>query len=50
MFDKDGFEKRLKCEFVDIPYIYHYKDEDFYNFFDSLAETDEFDYFKIKCI
>lgn len=34
IMDKDQMETRIKCEFIDLPGIYHYLDPDFQSFFD----------------
>jgi hypothetical protein len=41
-------EERLKCEIIDLPCVYNYKDKDFESFFGALAETDWYDVFKQK--
>lgn len=38
-------EERLKCEIIDLPFVYHFKDDNFHEFFGALAETEWFDIF-----
>jgi hypothetical protein len=49
-FQRTGVERRIKCEFLDMPFIYHYKDENFGPLFSSLAVTQNFDFFKLVSI
>lgn len=32
--DKDQMETRIRCDFIDLPGVYHYLDNDFQSFFD----------------
>lgn len=49
--DKDSkVESRTKCEFVDIPGVYHYLDKDFEGFYSALAGTEWYDVFTKKPI
>eukprot|EP00347_Sterkiella_histriomuscorum_P018629 403344788 len=50
VMDKDQMETRIKCEFIDLPGIYHYLDSDFQSFFDQLAITNNLDFFNSKAI
>jgi hypothetical protein len=34
IMDKNVIESRIKCEFIDMPGVYHYLDKDFPHFFD----------------
>jgi hypothetical protein len=34
LFSPKPVEQRIKCEFVDLPDVYHFKDDAFGNFFD----------------
>ncbi|CDW84989.1 wd-40 repeat protein [Stylonychia lemnae] len=43
-------ENRILCEILDMPGIYHQNDKDFLKFYQSLASTDEPDYFNKKAI
>eukprot|EP00347_Sterkiella_histriomuscorum_P011114 403373706 len=40
-----GFEKRITCNYIDIPDIYHYLDNDFKAFMEALANTTQIDIF-----
>ena len=40
MNDNKEAEVRIKCEFVDLPGVYHYQDKNFKEFFEKLSETD----------
>lgn len=50
VMDKNALETRIKCEFMDMPGVYHYLDEDFQSFFDELAITEQLDYFNTRVI
>ncbi|CDW71666.1 wd-40 repeat protein [Stylonychia lemnae] len=50
IFSNETIESRIKCEILDIPGIYHMKDENFYDFFKQLSETAYSDYFNNKVI
>lgn len=50
VMNKDGIDKRVSCEVIDIPFIYHYLDSNQEKFFTSLQLTDNFDYFKLQPI
>jgi len=43
-------DKRIKGEYIDIPDVYHYKDETFQELFESLSGTDNYEFFKIKAV
>lgn len=43
-------ESKIQCEFVDLPEIYHFNDDDFSNFFEQLASTEWLDIFTKKPI
>jgi len=42
LFRHKPVETRIKCEFIDLPSIYHFNDEHFQDLFDELADTDDF--------
>ncbi|CDW71088.1 wd-40 repeat protein [Stylonychia lemnae] len=50
IMDRENMETRIKCEFIDLPGVYHYLDPDFQSFFDQLAITENLDYFNQKSI
>jgi hypothetical protein len=39
LFKPKPVETRIKCEFVDLPEVYHFQDENFQDFFTQLSET-----------
>lgn len=43
-------ENRIKVEFIDLPGVYHYLDEEFGQVFEELAKTDSIEFFNIKSI
>jgi hypothetical protein len=43
-------DRPIKTEFVDIPAIYHYADSMFYDFFNQLANTDQYEIFEQRVI
>ena len=43
-------EESVKCEFLDIPGVYHYLDDEFSEVFDALANTSKFEIFNLKAI
>ena len=47
---KKPIETRIKCEFLDLPCIYHFMDPDFDPFFDQLANTDNILFFEKRGI
>lgn len=47
---KKPVETRIKCEFLDMPSVYHFNDDQFDNLFDSLANTDNILFFEKKAI
>mmetsp|Transcript_28428 Transcript_28428/g.27394 ORF Transcript_28428/g.27394 Transcript_28428/m.27394 type:complete len:281 (-) Transcript_28428:88-930(-) len=48
--DQEAIEKRIKCEIIDLPIVYHYQDQSFQEYFDALANTDNYDYFSIRAV
>lgn len=50
LFEKSEIEPSIKCEFVDLPGIYHIDDKDFDSFYDALASSSNYDIFKKKAI
>jgi len=53
--DEDAYlvkkvDKNIKLEQIDLPAIYHYLDEDFYDFFEALANTNKIKYFNNRVI
>ena len=50
LFMDDGIEPRVKCEFFDIPGIYHFNDKEFERFYEALADSDNYDIFEAKPI
>jgi len=45
-----ALERRIKCEYIDIPDVYHYENDHFQDYFDSFAGTDNYDLFKVKAV
>lgn len=43
-------ESKIKCEFVDLPSIYHFNDPNFEEFIDELATTEQYELFSKKPI
>ena len=50
LFRVKPIETRIKCEFIDLPGVYHYLDDEFLELFESLAETDNIELFDQKVI
>ena len=43
-------ETRIKCEFLDLPGVYHFLDGEFQEFFGALGETENMDFFNLKSV
>lgn len=43
-------ENRIKVEFIDLPGVYHYCDDEFGQVFEELAKTDKIEFFNLKVI
>ncbi|CDW79381.1 UNKNOWN [Stylonychia lemnae] len=45
-----AIESRIKCEILDMPGIYHMKDQHFDSLFEQLSKTDQLDYFNRRAL
>jgi hypothetical protein len=43
-------ETRIKCEFLDLPGVYHFLDGEFQQIFEALAETGNMAFFDLKSV
>jgi hypothetical protein len=47
---KGEIESRIQCQYIDIPFVYHYSDDNFHKFYSSLANTSNFEFLKLAPI
>lgn len=50
LFIETGVEPSIKCEFLDMPSIYHFEDETFTSFYGALADSKNYDLFLKKAV
>jgi hypothetical protein len=50
VIDDKAIERRIRCDYIDIPDVYHYTDKNFQEYFDALAGSDNFGFFTLKPI
>jgi hypothetical protein len=50
LFDKSEIEPTVKVEFFDLPGFYHFEDPCFEKFYGALADSDNYELFKVKPI
>lgn len=43
-------ETRIKCEFLDLPGVYHQNDGEFHEVFEKLAETEMIEFFDLRSV